>query len=95
MARQRGESRIGRAAGGRCRSNRGLWCWAALGFLLAALVATGGISRQLAVIRAQNYLSRRLGAFYDIPVDRVTLTRVSGSPKTGKPLPPFGLCWQI
>lgn len=68
---------------------------ALLGFVGAALVVVGGVSRQIAVGRAQDYVSRKTGAYYDIPIESVRLTRVMSPSRTGEPLPPLGLCWTI
>jgi len=67
---------------------------AALGFLLAALLGAGLISRQLALIRAQNYLRDRYGVNLDVPVTDARPAFLTRTPRLG-PAPPLGFCWGV
>ena len=79
------------------RIHGGRWLrWlAALGFLCALVFGYGGISRQLAVATAQQYVAERTGAYAAISMDRVRLMRLKGGPIEGHSRPPLGLVWSI
>ncbi len=69
-------------------------CAAAGGFVLGALVLGLLVSRQLALMRAQDYLRSRYGMNIELPVDEIRPALLTRSPRIGS-APPGGFCWGV
>lgn len=67
---------------------------AAGGFVLGALVLGLLVSRQMALVRAQDYLRSRYGMNMELPVDEIRPALLTRTPRIGS-APPGGFCWGV